>query len=215
MAKILMFGGSGLIGSHLYAALKSLGHKVFIQSRSDTFDIKLDPFDKNKIWYSEIYNYEKLIKDPQVIHNKDIETFKTESGENISLITHPVKYDGNTPKIKILPQNIGAQTKEILKDLNYTEEAIKFYKKSLSINSEILETNLNIAFCFQSLGNYDDSIYHLSESLKIDPKSTISDRLISTMKKYKKDDVHLNEMIVKIDKLKLNDEQLSNLHFGL
>ena len=49
MAKILMFGGSGLIGSHLYAALKSLGHKVFIQSRSDTFDIKLDPFDKNKI----------------------------------------------------------------------------------------------------------------------------------------------------------------------
>ena len=84
----------------------------------------IDTFDKNKIWYSEIYNYEKLIKDPQVIHNKDIETFKTESGENISLITHPVKYDGNTPKIKILPQNIGAQTKEILKDLNYTEDEI-------------------------------------------------------------------------------------------
>ena len=118
---------------------------------------------------------------------------------------------------KIAPNyiNILNNLGNLKKDLNYTKEAIKFYKKSLSINSEILETHLNIAFCFQSLGNYDDSIYHLSESLKIDPKSTISDRLISTMKKYKKDDVHLNEMIVKIDKLKLNDEQLSNLHFGL
>ena len=84
----------------------------------------IDTFDKNKIWYSEIYNDEKLIKDPQVIHNKDIETFKTESGENLFLITHPVKYDGKTPKIKILPQNIGAQTREILKNLNYTEDQI-------------------------------------------------------------------------------------------
>ena len=119
--------------------------------------------------------------------------------------------------IKIAPNyiNILNNLGNLKKDLNYTEEAIKFYKKSLSINNSILETHLNIAFCYQSLGKYDDSIYHLSEALKIDPKSTVSDRLISTMKKYKKDDVHLNEMIVKIDKLKLNDEQLSNLHFGL
>ena len=119
--------------------------------------------------------------------------------------------------IKIAPNyiNILNNLGNLKKDLNYTEEAIKFYKKSLSINNSILETHLNIAFCYQSLGKYDDSIYHLGEALKINPKSTVSDRLISTMKKYKKDDVHLNEMIVKINKLELNDEQLSNLYFGL
>jgi tetratricopeptide (TPR) repeat protein len=119
--------------------------------------------------------------------------------------------------IKIAPNyiNILNNLGNLKKDLNYTNEAIKLYKKSLSINNNILETQLNIAFCYQSLGNYNESIYHLNKALKIDPKSTVSDRLISTMKKYKKDDEHLNKMILKINKLKLNDEQLSNLYFSL
>jgi len=101
------------------------------------------------------------------------------------------------------------------KDLNFTEEAINYYKKSILIKKDLIETNLNIAFCYQSIGKYKESTYHLNEVLKINPKATISDRLISSMKKYERNDPHLKDMESKIKKTELNDEQLSHLYFGL
>ncbi len=101
------------------------------------------------------------------------------------------------------------------KDLNFTNEAIEYYNKSLSIKKDIVETHLNIANCYQSIGNYEKSVEHLKEVLKLNPKFTIGDRLISSMKRYEKTDTHLNEMLTKIKKFDLNDEQLSNLYFGI
>ena len=119
--------------------------------------------------------------------------------------------------LKIAPNyiNILNNFGNLKKDLNFTEEAIKLYKKSISIRDDILETHLNIASCYQSLGKYEDSIEHLKKVLKINPKFTVADRLIASMKKYKENDNHLNEMEVKIKKDDLNEEQLSNLYFGL
>jgi len=101
------------------------------------------------------------------------------------------------------------------KDLNFTEEAIENYKKSISIKNDLVETHLNIANCYHSLGKYEEAIYHFSKVLKIDSKFTIADRLISSMKKYLKNDSHLNEMENKLKNINLNEEQLSHLYFGL
>lgn len=101
------------------------------------------------------------------------------------------------------------------KDLNFTKEAIEFFKKSISIKNDVIETHLNIANCYQSIGEYTESIFHFNEVLKINPKYTISDRLISSMKKYTKEDLHLNEMEMKFSKYNLNEEQLSNLYFAV
>ena len=119
--------------------------------------------------------------------------------------------------LKLAPNyiNILNNFGNLKKDLNFTEEAIGFYKKSISIRDDILETHLNIASCYQSLGKYEDSIEHLKKVLKINPKFTVADRLIASMKKYKENDNHLNEMKVKLEKDDLNEEQLSNLYFGL
>ena len=111
--------------------------------------------------------------------------------------------------------NILNNLANLKKDLNYTQEAIEYYKKSISIKKDLVETHLNIAFSYQSIGKYKDSIYHLKEVLRINPKTTISDRLISSMKKYEKKDPHLSDMESKLKELKLNDDQLSNLYFGL
>ena len=100
-------------------------------------------------------------------------------------------------------------------DLNFTEEAIELYKKSISIKNDIIETHHNIANCYQSIGKYEESIFHCNEILKINPKITVSDRLISSMKKYVKEDPHLNKMESKLDEYDLNEEQLSNLYFGI
>ena len=69
--------------------------------------------------------------------------------------------------------------------------------------------------CYQSLGNYTDAKNHLKHLLKLDPNFTIADRLLSSMKNYKKGDKHLLEMSKKIHELKLSEIQLANLFFAL
>ena len=101
------------------------------------------------------------------------------------------------------------------KDLNFTEEAIENYKKSILIKDDVLETHLNIANCYQSLGKYVEAINHFYKVLKINSKFTVADRLISSMKKYHKNDPHLNEMEIKLKNSNLSEDQLIHLYFGL
>ena len=56
---------------------------------------------------------------------------------------------------------------------------------------------------------------NLFKLLKINPKFTSADRLISYMTKYKIGDVHLNEMLEKSKKLQLNENQMANLFFSI
>ena len=99
--------------------------------------------------------------------------------------------------------------------MDNTDEAISYYKKSLSINPDVGPTLLNISICYQSLGNYTEAKNHLNNLLKLNPNFTIADRLLSSMKNYKKGDEHLLEMSKKVDKLKLSDIQLANLFCAL
>ena len=111
--------------------------------------------------------------------------------------------------------NILNNLANLKKDLNFTEEAIKFYKKSISVNNDVIETHLNIANCYQSIGKYDESISHLNNVLRINPKYTVADRLISSVKKYDENDNHINEMNIKLKEFDLNDQQKSDLYFAL
>jgi hypothetical protein len=119
--------------------------------------------------------------------------------------------------LKIVPNyiNILNNLGNLKKDLDDTDEAINYYKKSLSINPNVVPTLLNISICYQSLGNYIEAMNHLNNLLKLSPDFTIADRLLSSMKDYKKGDKHLLEMSKKIDNLKLSDIQLANLFFAL
>ena len=119
--------------------------------------------------------------------------------------------------LKIVPNyiNILNNLGNLKRDLDNTDEAISYYKKSLSINPDIGPTLLNISICYQSLGNYTEAQNHLNYLLKLNPAFTIADRLLSSMKTYKKGDTHLLEMSKKVDKLMLSDIQLANLFCAL
>ena len=119
--------------------------------------------------------------------------------------------------LKIAPNyiNILNNLANLKKDLNFTDTAIEYYKKSISINSKVIETHLNIASCYQSIGKYDQSISHLENVLKIDPKFTVADRLISSMKTYEEKDNHLNDMNTKLMNLDLTNERKADLYFAI
>lgn len=119
--------------------------------------------------------------------------------------------------LKIAPNyiNIFNNLANLKKDSNFTDEAIDYYKKSISVKDDVIETHINIASCYQSIGKFDESIFHLNKVLKLNSKFTVADRLISSMKKYKDNDTHLNDMNTKISNPGLNMEEQSNLYFAL
>lgn len=74
-------------------------------------------FTKHDIWHSQINDYRAVTEDPQVRHNGSFVTVAGATGSPISLVAHPVRYDGKTPEVRTPPQVLGAQTKQILQEI--------------------------------------------------------------------------------------------------
>jgi len=76
-------------------------------------------FGRRGIWHAPVNDYRQLVEDPQVAHNGSILTVPGSSGAPISLLAHPVRYDGRVPPVRTPPQPLGAQSEEILVELGY------------------------------------------------------------------------------------------------
>lgn len=98
--------------------------KIFaMQLKTKSFDEWAAIFDAEKIWFTQINNYDDLAKDPQQIHNGDLIEVEAWNGEKITLVANPVRYDGKTAEVRLAPQKLGAQTTEILTELGIDANA--------------------------------------------------------------------------------------------
>ena len=70
-------------------------------------------------------DYEAVLRDPQVQHNECFRTIPGATGTPITIVSHPVRYDGAMPEVRLPPQPLGAQTEEVLRELGYEAEAIE------------------------------------------------------------------------------------------
>jgi crotonobetainyl-CoA:carnitine CoA-transferase CaiB-like acyl-CoA transferase len=79
-----------------------------------------------KIWHARVQDYAAIMQDPQVKHMQSLVTVPGagDSKAPVTLVNHPLRYDGQAAEVKLPPQRLGAQTAEVLGELGLSAAEI-------------------------------------------------------------------------------------------
>lgn len=78
-----------------------------------------------KVWCAKVNDYQEVVNDPQIQHNQNFIFTKSAKGTPMTLVNHPIRYDGEVAEVRIPPQPLGAQSAEILLELGWDKASIK------------------------------------------------------------------------------------------
>lgn len=100
--------------------------------------------------------------------------------------------------------------------LDQYEDAINLYNQALELDNKSENIHYNIGLTYQTYGNFEKAEFHFKEMLKLNPKSTGADRLISRFTKYDENNNHFKDML-KREKMadSLSERAKINLYFAL
>ena len=99
--------------------------------------------------------------------------------------------------------------------LNLNKSAIEYFNKILKINDKLIEPYYNLAINYEAMGEFEKSSECLKKILDLNPKFTDADRKLSIMTKYSNNHPHYFNIKDKLENIKLNEMQKSNLYFAL
>src|SRR5205807_724845 len=87
----------------------------------------IEVLSSHQVWHAKVNDYPDVADDPQIKHNGSLRTLPGATGAPITLVMHPVQYDGRTPEVRLVPQPLGAQTRAILSEIGYSHEQIRSF----------------------------------------------------------------------------------------
>jgi crotonobetainyl-CoA:carnitine CoA-transferase CaiB-like acyl-CoA transferase len=85
----------------------------------------IDALDAAGIWNGKVEDYDALPGNPQLRHLEAFRSVPSATGAPVSFVSHPVRYDGRTPDVGRVPQPLGAQTREVLRDIGLGSDEIE------------------------------------------------------------------------------------------
>jgi crotonobetainyl-CoA:carnitine CoA-transferase CaiB-like acyl-CoA transferase len=111
---------AGMTAEDAYVRKEEIGSKIAAVLKTRDRQEWISVFTEADIWHAPVNDYEAVVADPQIRHNGTIATIEGATGAPVTLVRHPIRYDGATPEIRLAPQPLGAQTREILQEIGYT-----------------------------------------------------------------------------------------------
>jgi len=85
--------------------------------------------DTAKLWWAPVCSYDDLLDDPQVLHNNVFQQIEI-NGEMATLVSHPIRYDGEVMPIRHIATSIGHDGIEILNELGFSTSEIERLRSS-------------------------------------------------------------------------------------
>jgi crotonobetainyl-CoA:carnitine CoA-transferase CaiB-like acyl-CoA transferase len=98
--------------------------QVLLGATTDQWVARLEPL---KIWHAPVQGYREVAADPQVRHMQALVTVPGagDTSAPVTLVNHPVVYDGQTAQVRLPPQPLGAQTREVLTEIGLAATEIE------------------------------------------------------------------------------------------
>ena len=81
-------------------------------------------FDAAGIWFERVQDYDDLRKDPQANHIGAFSTYSFD-GQTATLVSHPLRYDGQCPTIRSIPNKPGCDSRKILSEMGISDDEIE------------------------------------------------------------------------------------------
>lgn len=112
------------IGSDLFDRREAVAGLISEKLKTLHCQQVLDRLVALKIWCAPVNDYDSVISDPQIKHNRNFIATASAKGTPMTLVNHPVRYDGQVAEVHTPPQPLGAQTAEILMELGWDDKAV-------------------------------------------------------------------------------------------
>jgi crotonobetainyl-CoA:carnitine CoA-transferase CaiB-like acyl-CoA transferase len=116
---------AGFTQAEVHARRTEIDRIVADRMKTKTTDEWIPIFEENKAWHSRISEYPEVEKDPQLQFNEMIQTVDHPVAGRYRVLLHPVKFDGKNLPIRKVPPCLGEHTREIMKEVGYSDPEIE------------------------------------------------------------------------------------------
>ena len=76
------------------------------------------------VWHEVVQDYDGLKSNPQVDHLAAFTETPSAGGAPLVMLSHPVRYDGETPPVRLAPPALGGQSREVLAEAGLSADEI-------------------------------------------------------------------------------------------
>ncbi len=115
----------GVPDSDSFARREEVTALVAERLRTLPTDAAAARLDAESVWNAVVETYDELIDNPQLRHLGSFPVIDGATGAPVTLVGHPVRYDGAAPTVRLVPQLLGAQTRDVLAEIGLSDPQIE------------------------------------------------------------------------------------------
>src|SRR5262249_40100491 len=98
-----------------------IGEMIAARLKTKTTEDWSRRMEQAQLWHARVQGYADVVADRQANHMKALVPIQAAgaTGARVTLVNHPVRYDGEAAAIRQPPERLGAQTREVLAELGF------------------------------------------------------------------------------------------------